>query len=550
VLRAWRRSLRAGGLSGLERAAVWQPGLVFAVALAAGAWASSFMTFPGQDVAYTVDAARNLVEGRGLTTNVIWTYTTGPLSFPRPAFELWLPMPALLAAVPMVVLGTDLRAAQVSSILLAGCCAVLTWRLAADAATAMGLGERRARAIALASGLLVAVDLPIVLGAAQPDSTLPFAALVLAATIVMGRLLAGVVAPSTSVLVGLGLLIGMAAWTRNEAIWLALTWAIVAVRLGRNTSLVRLVGVPALVAIAVFTPWAIRDWLAFGNPLPSQVLDNALSLDGRDVFAWQDRPSLELYLAAGPATLLGLRWTAFLHDLGTVLLVLGAPASVIGLVGLPSAIRRTAVLQPLAIFGAITFAVTTLIFPVVTLAGTFLHGAGAIHVLLAIGAVFAIDAVMAAMAARRGWIVATGRAAALATIGAAAANATVTAGVIPTQAAMAATNSAVFAALPRALAGAGAPLPSNGSPIISDVPNWVAERLRQRAIALPDERPASVLDLARSFDAPLLLVSKSNQGIWPEVLQTGEPAAACFQSIDLGRDPVLGDIAAYRISCL
>ena len=40
------------------------------------------------------------------------------------------------------------------------------------------------------------------------------------------------------------------------------------------------IAIPALVAILFFAPWAIRDWLAFGSPLPGQALTNALSLDG------------------------------------------------------------------------------------------------------------------------------------------------------------------------------------------------------------------------------------------------------------------------------
>ena len=32
----------------------------------------------------------------------------------------------------------------------------------------------------------------------------------------------------------------------------------------------RLIGVVAVVSLLVFAPWAIRDWVVFGNPLPGQ----------------------------------------------------------------------------------------------------------------------------------------------------------------------------------------------------------------------------------------------------------------------------------------
>ena len=36
--------------------------------------------------------ARNLLEGRGLVSDALWSFQTPPLVFPRPAFEVWLPL--------------------------------------------------------------------------------------------------------------------------------------------------------------------------------------------------------------------------------------------------------------------------------------------------------------------------------------------------------------------------------------------------------------------------------------------------------------------------
>ena len=89
---------------------------VFAVALLARAWAASLIVFPKpEDTAYYVAVARNLLAGRGLVADAIWSFGTPPLAFPRPAFEVWLPLPTILAAIPMALFGPTFRSAQVMS---------------------------------------------------------------------------------------------------------------------------------------------------------------------------------------------------------------------------------------------------------------------------------------------------------------------------------------------------------------------------------------------------------------------------------------------------
>ncbi|NJD29996.1 MAG: hypothetical protein FIA92_17090 [Chloroflexi bacterium] len=540
----------------MSRGEAWaSAALVFGLALAMGAWASSIIVFPRpEDVAYYVGVGRNLVEGRGLTTDAIWSFQTPPLAFPRPAFEVWLPLPTLLAAVPMALLGPTFSAAQLMSVVSFAILAVLGWRLAADVAIERSLPPNRARTLVLGTGLTIAAYLPLVLPAALPDSTLLFGVLVLGAVVVMNRISreyrhGGKIRRSPLVL--LGLLLGLAALTRTEAILLALTWAILAWRLAPNLGgWFRLIALPAAVSILVFAPWAIRDWLEFGTPFPGQALLNALSLDGRDIFAWHDQPTLGRYLDAGLPRLLELRWIGFLHNLVTVLLFLGVPLSVIGLIGLLD-LTRTPALRPLLLFSILVFAVASLVFPVSTTWGTFQHAAGAIHVLLIISALLAFDRLFARVSARRGW------SKPVAWLGAAfaiSASLLFTAVVLPSEGATGRSTAARYAALPAALAAAGAPLEDEPGPVITDFPIWFAEETRHRAIALPNEPPASILDLARSFDPParLLVVEASNTGVWPAAILSGGPDAACFVPLELpasaGSHP-LDDVLAFRIRC-
>src|SRR5512140_115452 len=277
----------------MSRREAWlSAGLVLLVALGVRVWTATQVTFPRpEDTAYYVDVARNVLAGHGLTADAIWSYNTPPLAFPRPAFEVWLPMATVLDLIPMALLGTSFAAAQVASILIGSIVAVLAWRLAADVAEDLALSPERARTLAIGSGLAVAVYLPLVIFSVEPDSTMPFAAFVLGAVLVVRRILRAVAVmpppapPRAAVprrkrparsdrrdqaqlphatsdgghgirwLGVLGLLIGLAALTRNDALWLALVWAIVAWRATRPAgswdrrlpAAVPLIGIPAAI---------------------------------------------------------------------------------------------------------------------------------------------------------------------------------------------------------------------------------------------------------------------------------------------------------------
>ncbi|HJR50700.1 MAG TPA: hypothetical protein VJ794_06305 [Gemmatimonadales bacterium] len=565
-----------------RREAILSAALVFVIALVVRAWAASQITFPRpEDVAYYVGVARNLVEGRGLVTDAIWSFQTPPLSFPRPAFEVWLPLPSLLAAVPMLFLGTTFAAAQVSSVLVGSLVCVLAWRLAADVAASRQMPVGRARTFAVGVGLTCAVYLPLVLASAQPDSTMPFAFVSLLACLLMARI-ERTGAHLADVLL-LGLLFGLAALTRNEAVWLALTWAIVALALARRHALepvleptpeprfwhtrsdrrfgrwFLLVAPAAIVAMVVCGPWAYRDWLVFGSPFPGQALTNALSLDGRDIFAWQVEPTVGRYLAAGLPVLLELRWTGFVHNVMNVLVYLGIPLSVVSVLGLPRVFRgaRSPVepLRPLVLFSVLTFLVACLVFPVSTTWGTFLHAAGAIHVLLVISALLFLDRLIGWVGRRRGWT----RPVAWLGPAFAIAGCLLFSSVLLVSDGGAARETRVrYEALAWALesGGTGFVLSEEPGPVITDFPIWLAEATRHTTLALPNEPVESVLSLAGAFDPParLLVVGAGNEGIWPAAILSGGPGSECFVPLELPEYPehpgALEDILAFRIRCL
>ena len=512
-------------------------GLIFVSALVVRSIFAAMLRFPTpEDTAYYVGVARNVVEGRGLVSDAIWSFQTPPLHFPRPAFEVWLPLPSLLALPAMAVLGPSFDAAKVPAVLVGSLVPVLAWRLAADVAEERGLAPGRARTLAIGTGLTAVVYLPLILFGALPDSTMPFATLALAATLLMTRILrrppVGAAWRDTRLL-GLGVVLGLAALTRNEAAWLALTWAGLAWWSGPRGRRIALVGIPAAIALLIFGPWAIRDWVVFGNPLPGQALANALSITGFDIFAWNDPPTLARYLAIGPARLVELRLEGIWHNLVNVLLAPGFPVALIGLVALPWTGRARS-LRPLVVVGIVTFLVTSLFFPVATTWGTFLHAAGAIHVLLIVSALMALDAFIARVGAWRGWT------RPVAWLGP---TLTIAAGLLFSVTLVGYANQAADVArryelLADRMAAIGRPLDASAGPVVTDFPIWLAEARRIPTLALPDETPADVVALAAAFPGTRYLVmSDSEHGAWPAILAGGAPGAACFHELDLGPAP-------------
>jgi hypothetical protein len=541
----------------MSRREMWMSvSLVFLVALVVRAIFAAQVVFPKpEDTAYYVGVARNLVEGRGLVSDALWSYATPPLIFPRPAFEVWMPLPTFLAAIPMAVLGATFAAAQVSSVLIGSIVPVLAWRLAADVAAERGFSPVRTRTLAIGTGLTAAVYLPLVLHSALPDSTMPYAVLALSACLVMTRVIRDPRAARLSDprLLGLGVLLGLAALTRNEAAWLAVTWVLVVIAVtSLDTAMrLRLIGVVAVVALVVFAPWAIRNWAVFGSPLPGQAVTNALSVSGFDIFAWNDPPTLARYLAEGPARLFEMRVEGLGHNLVNVLLLPGIPLSAIGLIALPWTGRSRA-LRPLVLLSVTTFLVTSLVFPVATTWGTFLHAAGPVQVLIVMSALLALDGLLVAVGRRLAW---TKDVSWLGATMGVASSLLFSVVLLSGFGSGSRDTKDLYAELGARMTAAGHRLDGPDLRLMSNFPIWTAESLRVSTLALPDEPPADVVDLAETFPETRYLILTSPEGThWPTDLQTARPEADCFTPLDLGHyagtgpDP-LATTTVYAIGC-
>lgn len=529
------RSVPVGRL--WESAAVVPAGL-FGLALVLRLWAVGIIGFPlTEGGAYYIAVARNLVSGRGLVIDALWSYATPPLVLPRPAFELWQPMATFLAAVPMALFGPAFGAAQLGGVVLGAALAPLAWMVARDSTARLNLPDGRRGWVALGAGLLVAVGGPFLFSAALPDSTLPFTVLAVAACVVIPKAVAGYRRAS----VALGALLGLAYLTRLEAVYVAIAFvALVALAQSGWRERARVVVPVAAVAALVALPWWLRNVATFGTPIPGQITDNLFLTRNEQIFAYVDRPTPAAFLGQGLPHIASNVGAALWHDFVDVLLVPAAPIVAIGLVAVVALVvgawrRRGALstqvgrgsLGAVLLTGGITFAATSLLFPVATLWGTFEHASGPLLVGLAVASVIGGDAFVAWLVERRGWQRQNGWLAPFALV----------ALTIPLAAFQLVSAShqaageqaqirAITASLPSALASAGV---AAEAPVITDRPIWLSDALGRPALALPDEAPGVVLRLAGDFGARSVVIVEP-RGTYPQVLR--DPAnAACFTEL-------------------
>jgi hypothetical protein len=517
----------------LDVAALAVPIGLYAVALLVRFAALTQISFPlTEGSAYYVAVAGNLVEGRGLVTDALWSYATPPLVLPRPAFELWQPLTSFIAAVPMAILGPSFGSAQLAAALLGSLLAPLTWLVARDAATRLRLSGARANSVAVGSGIVAAILGPFVLAVAAPDSFIPFAVAAVVACYLMAKAISG----RRGAIVALGVLLGLAYLMRLEAIYLGVTLFVVAVLTGPAIGrIVRMIATVAAVGALVALPWWIRNALVFGTPLPGQVTDNLFLTRNEQIFAYLDQPTLDGFLSQGPSTILGNIAGGLWHNAFNALIVPAAPVVVPGVLAVGTALwlrrhRRidreifTSPLAALLIYGSLTFTLTGILFPIATLWGTFEHASGPLLVGLIVAALLGGDALVARVQARRRWQRNNTWLAPVAVLALAIPLAVVQVTIAGRQTADSQRLlSETARTLPAALAAAGV---ADDSPLITDRPIWLSDSTGRQTLAISHELPQIMHRLATDFGAQALVLF-GVRGLYPEALLQ-PPVNTCF----------------------
>ncbi len=380
---------------------------------------------PLDDPAFYLTTGKNLAAGRGLEVDALWSYQVPFDSVTHPSHEHWMPLTTGLiagalalqrvlspAAEPSLLIG------QMPGLILGALLVLLTYIVGRKSLP----GGRRNRWVAFAAALLVAVSATLSYQSASADSSSPFALLAAWA-------LATAVRPpgEKGSYLGTGILVALAFLTRSDGLLLALAiplaWWLLPIpsvlRL-RPTDLpdnpaARLVwelwerergvgvaeeevhisgpGLSALVDLfvafsLVVAPWLVRNYLAFGTPLPGSVLNQAWLNDYVQTFNFLDHPTWQSLLDQSWQAIVTQRLQALLHN-GSVFLLITFPWGLLALPGL-WLLRHEWPFFPPFVYGLFLFFVSALVFPVAATSGTFYHSLGAVVPFLALAAMYAI----------------------------------------------------------------------------------------------------------------------------------------------------------------
>jgi len=304
--------------------------------------------------AFFLTTAENVITGRGMEVDVLWNYQPSFPSVTHPSHERWMPLTtgliALTFAVQQAISGTldaSLPTGQLPGLILGAMLAPLTYlvgRRVLPGGSGHGLSsEKGSRWVSLGAALLIAVNTTLGQQSASASSSTAFALL-------------GAWALSYAVrkpgdqggYFAAGLLVALAYLTSTSALLLLaaipLAWFLLPLppRLrtvfpdnpaaevvwehwpkerGRqeerpHISGPRLLNVLdlAVAFVLVIAFWLVRNYLAFGTPLPSSVLQQAWLGERVDIFNYWAPSTWQTWLEQDWQTLLDLRGEALLHN--------------------------------------------------------------------------------------------------------------------------------------------------------------------------------------------------------------------------------------------
>jgi hypothetical protein len=387
---------------------------------------------PSDESAFYLTSAENVLTGRGLEVDVLWSYQFPFPNVTHPSHEHWMPLTTGLITAAFAlqralagVLETSFQTAQMPGIILGALLAPLTYLFGRRAlpGDAGSIQEPWAgsRWVSIAAGLLVALNPTLSYQSANMDSSAPLA-LLTAWTLALAVRWPG----DRGGYLSAGLLAALAYLTHTSGLVLLVAiplawWLLPAPRRFQTTlpdnpaaefvwehwprergveeeqrtalgpSLFNLLDLAVAFALIV-TPWLIRNFLTFGTPLPSLPWSQAWLGDYTDTFNYLSHPTLQTWLAQGWRVLLDQRLQALLHN-GQVFLLSTFPWGLLALPGL-WLLRREWSFFPSLIYGLLLVFGVALVFPISSMAGAFQRALGAWIPFLALAAAYTLQRVI------------------------------------------------------------------------------------------------------------------------------------------------------------
>ncbi|MCI0346029.1 MAG: glycosyltransferase family 39 protein [Chloroflexi bacterium] len=374
-------------------------------------------TFPDAaypDSAYYVDVGREIAAGHGLSVPFIWIFAevgnaipANP-TLPIPSNAHWLPLASFLQAPFIALLGPSAIASAIPMALVGALAAPLTWAIARDA--------KSRPVVAIGAGVLSAIPGAGTVFLAQPENFAILHPLVAATLWLAARGLKG----DGRAFALAGLLAGLASLARNDGVLLAgavgLVWLLDRLRWWRRrtgsggwarvddrrpVSWAAAAGFVVLFLV-VMGPWWLRQLTTFGSISPTSSSGAALWI--LDISEWNSitaHPTLERFLAQGPAAILASRLDGLASAIGNFVVVIASivllPFLLLGML----ARRGAPDFRPWFIYSLVVFAGATFIYPLHVPGGAFIHSAIGLAPHAAILSLEGVLLVVGAVASRR-----------------------------------------------------------------------------------------------------------------------------------------------------
>jgi hypothetical protein len=386
---------------------------------------------PSEESAFYLTTAENVLSGRGLEVDALWSYQFPFPNVTHASHEHWMPLTTGLIAAAFAmqrtlagVIETSLEIAQMPGLFLGSLLAPLTYLFGRRALPGDTESIQNpwavSRWVSIAAALLVALNPMLSYQSASMDSRAPLA-LLTAWALALAVRRPGDQGGYFSV----GLLAALAYLTHTSGLLLLaaipLAWWLLPIPRRLQTvlpdnpaaefvwehwprdrgaeeeqaaalgpSLFNLLDLAVAFAL-IATPWLIRNFLTFGTPLPTSPLSQVWLSDYTETFNYLSHPTLQTWLAQGWEVLLGQRFEALMHN-GRVFLLDTFPWGLLALPGL-WLLRREWLFFPSLIYGLLLFFGVTLVFPISSMAGAFQHSLGAWMPFLALAAIYTLQRV-------------------------------------------------------------------------------------------------------------------------------------------------------------
>ncbi|MBU0703305.1 MAG: glycosyltransferase family 39 protein [Chloroflexi bacterium] len=354
---------------------------------------------PYMDAYYYTAGAYRLAEGHTFAEPFLWHYLDDPTGIPHPGFLYWMPLPSILAAPFVALLGRSFLAAQLPFILLSALLPLVSYSVAWQIA--------ESRRQAWAAGLLTLFSGFFTPFWVLPETFAPFA--------LFGSLALWLAARQSKWAGPLasGLLVGLAHLTRADGILLLPIVALAPLlspqprathHASRFTFYVSRFTFALLGYLLVMAPWFLRNMNVIGAPLSPAGTKTLWLTNYDDLFCYNCDLSLRSYLAWGWPNILHSKlfalWTNFQRLLAEDFMIFLLPFSIIGFYRL----RRRAPFTLALIYLLLIYSVHSLAFTFPGWRGGLFHSSGVLLPFLHTAAVIGLDTSVRWVARRRrGW---------------------------------------------------------------------------------------------------------------------------------------------------